>query len=166
MTSPILTFESETILKHNVEISYIEPDEACPKNVSQYSDWIDIPNSHFDYIWFEYCPIFFDIEVGINILTCAINKLKNGGKIIIAISDDSKRAELENILETIGEKVSHKLVNYDDIIFHMKRDERNPRDSSYFIITKPGISIGGKTRTKKYTRRNIKRNRTRKYRKY
>lgn len=169
MTSPTLTFESETILKHKVEFSYIDPDKACPKNESQYSDWIDIPNNYFDYIWFEYCPIF-NITVGIEILIRAISKLKVNGKIIIAISNNSKRSELvraiEDMLESIGEKVSHELVKYDDILFHMKRDGRDPRSSSYVIITKPNINSGGGKRVKKYTRRNLKGDRTRRYRKY
>ena len=151
-SSPKLTFKSDTIDIGNVEISYIDYDEDCPEHGKplQYSNWEDVPIEEFDYIWFQFCPIwgnrhgFFKIsQKGLSLFSDAFRSLKPGGKIIILNHTSEEGDEydtniyFEFLREIEATKFTYELTKKNDLPFVMEtnRSASNSR-KEYVVLTK------------------------------
>jgi hypothetical protein len=158
-----LTFQSSIIPPDSVEISYIDPDCKEYGDPLQYKDWSEIPDKHFDFIWFEYCPIFGNPRKGHEIIQDAVAKLDNSGKLFIGLNNYSdstpmKHLEyLERIFTKIG-AVEHELIPKVDLPFYIAKDYTEKM--LYVVLSKK--TVGGKHRGRRSIRNKRRGNITKK----
>ncbi len=158
--SPELVFKSTIIDSADIEISYIDTNEDCPDygKPLQYRDWSEIPHNLFDYIWFEYCPLWGSKKIARDILGAALLKVKPNGKIITGYNGEAHKRHMEDVLKfrkVYKTPFTYEIINKEELPFEMVTAdhtlyERGTIYQQYFIFTK--TQTGGKRKSKRQLR--------------
>ena len=150
--SPTLTMYSSLIDPSTVEFSYIDKDENCPDygKPLQYNSWEEIPDNYFDYIWFQYCPLFRSEALAFEIFNSALNKVKRGGK-IMTILNEAKIAYLDKVFTSIKTPFTYRIIDRSELPFYMDSGEEEPIQTYYELI-KGGPTTIRKSATRSKTR--------------
>jgi hypothetical protein len=135
------------------DISYVDDSSICKKTNDQYVSidgvW-DTPANTFDYIWFEYCPLWnpIDPRIALAIFFAAVNSLKEGGKIITYRNPHPYASRIVGFILHIIPNLSVETISEDDYlpIYMLHKDKSEITGNLYYIFTKNSSSATSSTK--------------------